>query len=205
MTESEAITLHAQYEDGQEEDEIFIIHDLSSLGLMRPLNSPRSRFEENSFGAFSVKKVRKKRKKKKKESGDDDDDDAGGGVYDDEQDEFQDQEDAFPRTPGTGGTANQDQKDDRDDKEVEKNGDNPGEFRVYLDVELARTPTGVKMFTALKGVLREICHQVPREKCCQVPKESCNQLPKESCRQVPKKCQEEEEEDESRGRRGSGG
>ena len=31
---------YAHYEDGQEEDEVFIIHDLSSLGLTRPSNSP---------------------------------------------------------------------------------------------------------------------------------------------------------------------
>merc|ERR1719318_213702 len=41
---------------------------------------------------------------------DDDDDDAGSDVYDDEQDEFQDLEDAFFRMPGTGGTTERDQE-----------------------------------------------------------------------------------------------
>merc|ERR1711892_345316 len=44
------------------------------------------------------------------EDDDDDDDDAGSDVYDDEQDEFQDLEDAFFRMPGTGGTAERDQE-----------------------------------------------------------------------------------------------
>merc|ERR1711892_591093 len=44
------------------------------------------------------------------EDEDDDDDDAGSDVYDDEQDEFQDLEDAFFRMPGTGGTAERDQE-----------------------------------------------------------------------------------------------
>ena len=90
MTESEAITLHAQYEDGQEEDKIFIIHDLSSLGLIRPSNSRRSRCEENSFWSFLIEKGKEEEEEEEKESGDDDDDDGEGGVYDDEQDEFQD-------------------------------------------------------------------------------------------------------------------
>jgi len=41
---------------------------------------------------------------------DEDDDDAGSDVYDDEQDEFQDLEDAFFRMPGTAGTADRDQE-----------------------------------------------------------------------------------------------
>jgi len=44
------------------------------------------------------------------EDDDDDDDDAGSDVYDDDQDEFQDLEDAFFRMPGTGGTADRDQE-----------------------------------------------------------------------------------------------
>jgi len=45
------------------------------------------------------------------EDDDDDDDDAGSDVYDDDQDEFQDLEDAFFRMPGTvGGTAERDQE-----------------------------------------------------------------------------------------------
>ena len=39
-------------EDEQEEDEAFIIHNLSGLGLTRQSSSPQSRGEENSFWNF---------------------------------------------------------------------------------------------------------------------------------------------------------
>ena len=45
------------------------------------------------------------------EGGDDNDDvDAESDIYDDEQDEFQDLEDAFFWKPGTGDTADRDQE-----------------------------------------------------------------------------------------------
>ena len=40
-----------------------------------------------------------------------------------------------------------------EEKEVGDNDDDPGAFRAYSDVELARTPTGAKVFTALKGAV----------------------------------------------------
>ena len=39
------------------------------------------------------------------------------------------------------------------DKEMGDNDDEPGAFRAYSDVELARTPTGAKVFTAPKGAV----------------------------------------------------